>query len=113
MATVTIKSKMYGFQTINIDTFDANRVSSDSTIFKVVEHLFNDWFEHNTQPGAPCGKDIEFCYYGDSDEPAVYSKRGAIIQGIEEIIEFVRDSGRQLITTKDILNMDIEAAFQI
>lgn len=108
---VTILSKQYGSQKINLETFAPHMAPTSCTAFKVVEHMFDQWYEHNTQPGAPMGKDIIGMYEGEGDQPAIYSKKGAIRQGIENLIEEVRESGRQLITTKDVLKMDIEAAF--
>lgn len=114
MSKIKIISKLYGTQEIDLDTFSANNASSNSTIFRVVEHIFNDWYEYNTEPGAPMGKDIIGMYYGEGDQPAIYSKRGAIIGGIENFLELVsEDNGsKSVYTTKDIVKMDIEAAFE-
>lgn len=113
MKTITIQSKNYGTQRININSFNHEMAATSSTIFKVVEHIFNDWFDHNTQPGAPLAKDIEGCYFGYCDQPAIYSKKGAIREGIGNLINEAIESGKSLLTTKDILKMDIEAAFEI
>ena len=111
MSTLTILSKQYGTQKINLETFAPHMAATSSTVFQIVEHMFNEWFAHNTQPGAPKGRDIVGMYEGECDQPPIYSKKGAIRQGIENLIEEVKESGRQLITTKDILKMDIESAF--
>jgi len=112
MPNTTIISKNYGRQTINVETLDASTVSMDSTIWKIVEHMFNEWYDYNTQPGAPMGKDIEGMYYGEGDQPAIYSKRGAIQQGVETLIDFLREDPKPIINTKQILAMDIECAFE-
>lgn len=113
MKTLTIISKNYGSQSINVDTFNPEMASASSTVFKIVEHMFNEWFDHNTQPGAPLAKDIEGCYFGYCDQPAMYSKKGAIRQGIENLIQEAIELGKSILTTKDILKMDIECAFDI
>ena len=108
---ITILSKKYGSQVINTDTFQAHKASSKSTAFQIIEHIFNDWYDHNTQPGAPMGTDIQGMYYGEGDQPAIYTRSGAIRQGIEIMIDEATETNRTLITTKDIIKMDIEAAF--
>lgn len=110
--TTTIISKNYGSQKIDINNFNVLSLPTNCTIFKIIEHMFNDWFEHNTQPGAPLGKDIEGMYFGEGDQPAIYSKKGAIQQGVEVLVELLLESPKSVITTKDIMRMDIECAFQ-
>ncbi len=109
---VTIISGQYGRQTINTESFDPFRASSSSTIFKVVEHLFNEWYDKYTEPGAPMAKDIQGMYNGEGDQPAIYTKRGAIVDGIETLIEEIKETGKTIVTTKDIQAMDIEGAFE-
>ena len=111
---ITVVSKNYGSQSINTDTFSPHLVSTGSTIFKIVEHLFNDWYDHHTQPGAPMRKDIEGMYYGEGDQPAIYGKRGAIIGGIENLIEACQEMDKPIVilNTKQISNLDIECAFE-
>jgi len=111
MKSIKIISKLYGTQIVNIDTYNPLMASVDSPVFKIIEHIFNDWYAHNTQPGAPMAKDIEGMYYGEGDQPAIYSKKGAIRQGIENLIEEVKELNKSIITTKDIQLMDIESAF--
>jgi len=111
MSTVSIISKNYGNQTINLDSFNPMCAAMDSSIFKIIEYIFDKWYDYNTQPGAPMCKDIEGMYYGEGDQPAIYSKKGAVRQGIENMIEEIRESGKKVVTTADILKMDIEAAF--
>jgi hypothetical protein len=60
---------------------------------------------------APMGKDIRGMYYGECDQPAIYSRNGAIRQGIENLIEEAVEGGKKLLTTRDIVKMDIESAF--
>lgn len=112
MAYATIISKKYGKQTINVETFNPMFASKDSTIFKVVEHVFNEWFSHNTQPGAPMAKDIKGMYFGECDQPPIYSISGAIRQGIENLIEEIKAESLSVVTTAHIMKMDIECAFE-
>ena len=108
---LTIVSKNYGKQIIDTENFAAYMAATNSTIFQIIEHIFNEWFSYNTQPGAPMAKDIIGMYYGEADQPAIYSKKGAIRQAIENLLEEVSESGKMILTTKDIVKMDIEAAF--
>lgn len=113
MATLTIKSKNFGIIKINSNTFNPMFASVSSPIFKLVEHMFNDWYEHHTQKGAPCCEDIILCYEGDIDQPAIYSKKGAIRQAIENLVEYMTENNITFLTTKEIYKADLEAAFQI
>ncbi len=114
MNTLIIISKNYGTQTIDLAEYDPYYASSSSTIFKIVEHMFNDWWDKYTEPGAPLWKDRIGCYNGwGEDEPAIFSKKGAIIGGIEIIIELAQEENLSRLTTADILKMDVECAFQI
>jgi hypothetical protein len=113
MAQLTIKSKNFGFININPDTFNPTMASRDSSIYKLVEYVFNKWFTDNTQNGAPLAREIELCYFGSCEQPAMYSISGAIRQGIETIIEHMVESNITYITTKELNSVDIESAFQI
>lgn len=108
---ITILSKNYGNQSIDTDKFSPHLAAADSTIFKVIEHVFNDWYDHNTQPGAPMAKDIQGMYYGEGDQPPIYTRAGAIRQGIENLIEEAQENNKCLLTTGAIIKMDIESAF--
>lgn len=111
---ISIVSKNYGSQKINTENYIPQFAATDSTAFKVVEHIWNNWFDHATQPGAPMGKDIQGMYYGEGDQPAIYTKKGAIRQGIENIIEYCLEKGTAsiVVNTKDIIGMDVECAFE-
>ena len=110
MKSLTIISKNYGTQKIWIDSFDSNKASKLSTIYKVVEHIFNDWYSH-ASAGQP---DVVGCYNGwGEDEPALYSKVGAIRQGIGDLIDYAIENKLSVMTTKQIQNIDLEATFQI
>jgi len=112
MSKVSIVSKNYGSQTINLENYNPRFAATDSTVFKIVEHMFNEWFEHSTQTGAPMGKDIQGMYYGECDQPAIYSIKGAIRQGIENLIEEIKERGFKIVNTAQIMRMDIECAFE-
>ena len=109
---ITVKSKLYGTQVIDTETFIARFASASSTIFKIIEHVFDEWYEWHTQPGAPMNRDIVGMYNGECEQPAIYSRKGAIRQGIENFIEECIETGRTFVTTKDIQKMDIECAFE-
>lgn len=108
-----IITKLYGIQIIDTDTFIAEMASSKSTVFRAVEHIFNEWFAHNTQQGAPLAKDIELCYYGSEEQRAIYSKKGAIRKGIENLIQYIIENKLHCLSTNDFYKADIECAFEI
>jgi hypothetical protein len=109
---VKIISKLYGSQIINTENYCPFNASKDSTLFKIVEHLFREWYKHNTQPGAPMGDYIKEAYYGGWEQEPLYSVSGAIRQGIEVVIEEIKESRKSVVTTKEIQRMDVECAFQ-
>ena len=108
----TIISRNYGSQVIDTETFNPSFASASSTVFKIIEHIFNDWFDHATEPGAPMSRDIQGMYNGEVGQPAIYYKRGAIIGGLEILIEEITERGLKIVNTRDIQKMDIECAFQ-
>lgn len=112
MNTISIISKKYGSQKIDLNNYNPMAASYESPIFKMIEHIFDEWFAYRTQPGAPMAKDIKGMYHGEEGQPAIYHKRGAIVGGIENMIEEIKELGKSLITTKDLIKMDIEAAFE-
>jgi hypothetical protein len=108
---IRIITKNFGTQVIDTEWFDANKVSPKSTIFKAVEYVFNEWYKDACEHD----RDVRGCYKGwADDEPAIYSKRGAIIAAIEYIVyEYAVDHNKHVITSKDLLNMDLEACFEL
>lgn len=109
----TLISKEYGTQVIDTEVVTAFNVALDSVIFKIVEHLFDKWYNDNTEAGAPFAREIRTCYYGDWDTPAEYSRTDAIKDGIELLIDSALESGKNIITTKDVLSYDIIPAFEV
>ena len=110
----TIKTKMFGTFTIDTETFNASLCSPSHPIFKSVEYLFNKWFDEYTVEGAPLANDIIGCYEGWEDQPATYSKKGAIRQGIEAIVEYIEENNLTYLTSRDIwTDVDLEGCFQI
>jgi hypothetical protein len=116
MNKITIVSKNYGSQVIDLDTFNPLAASPASTIYKIAEHMFNEWYDGRTEPGAPMAKDIQGMYYGEADQPAIYTRTGAIQGGVEIIIEEIQEantaSGKSMFYTRDIVKMDVECAFE-
>jgi hypothetical protein len=109
---VTVISKYFGSQVIDTDNFYPAFAPVNSPVFKMIEYLFNRWFDHNTQPGAPGHREIRGMYYGETGQPAIYSKMGAIRHGIEILLEEISERGLEVVTTKDIMTFDIECAFE-
>jgi hypothetical protein len=107
-----IITKNFGTQNIDTDNFDENSVSKNSTIYKIVEHLFNEWYDYNTQDGSPMGRDYKGMYNGECDQPAIYVKSGAIIDGISVLIAEAIELGKSVLTSKEIAKFDIECAFE-
>ena len=108
---ITLVTKNFGNQTINADSFNPLFVSPSTPIFKAVEYIWEKWFEESTENGAPMSKDIKGMYFGESDQPAVYTKRGAICQAIEDMINLCIETKQTIVNTRQLLNMDLEAAF--
>lgn len=104
---LTLISRNYGTQTIDTQTFRPLRARTDSTIYQIVEHIFEQWFEnaHSSQV-AP--------YQHNYEGGAAYNKRGAINQAMDLIIDIAeeRDVEALTITTRELQNWDIEAAFE-
>lgn len=88
---------------------DLSSITTSHPLFKAVEQQFDEWYNHNTQPGAPLAKDIKGCYYGYFDEPACFSKVGAIEQAIEEMINEADETGKPV----SVNTFDFDAVFQI
>ena len=108
---LTLISRNYGTQTIDTETFRPYRAGDESTIFLIVEHIFETWME--TAPQSAIEP-----YQHDYDQPAIYSIAGAITHGIELLIESAemlaasRKVEALTLTTREIQNMDIECAFE-
>jgi hypothetical protein len=108
--TLTIITKNFGTQTIDTEWFAAYKVSPSSTVFKAIEHLFDEWYDDECKHNP----DVAPCYNGwGEDEPAIYHKRGAIVDAIEAMIEIVHETNKKVLTSRDLMNMDLEACFQI
>lgn len=90
-----------GLQVIG-EGFDVYKVSSSAPIFKAVEAVFNQWYKQQSQ-------DTKDMYYSSD---AIYTTRGAIIGGIENVIEYMVELNKNYITTKEFAEIDIEAAFE-
>lgn len=110
---ISILSKKYGNQTINTEDYNPHTAGTNTPAFKIVEDIFNEWFDHSTQPGAPMGRDIIGMYEGEGDQPAIYTKTGAIRQGIENLITEAEETDKPTIILNEgqIQKFDIEAAF--
>lgn len=110
MNSLTIISKNFGTQKIWLDSFDSNKASKSSTIFKVIEHIFNEWYV----VASKFSKDVVNCYNGwGDDEPAVYSKVDAIRAGIDALIEYAVENNKSVLNTRQIQQLDIESAFEL
>lgn len=89
-----------GLQVIG-ESFDVYKVSSSAPIFKAVEAVFNQWYKWQDQ-------DTKDMYYS---EDAIYTTRGAIIGGIEAVIEYMFENNLNYITTREFSKIDIEGTF--
>jgi len=99
-----------GRQTIDTENFVPYMASSSSIIFKAVEHVFFEWFEHH----GSNNKDLIGCYEGwAEDEPATHVKSGAIREGINNLIEYLEEKKLKFITTKDFWKVPITDAFEV
>lgn len=103
-------SKTYGIEFIDTDTYEPIKAKTSSTIFKCVEYLFEKWFE-------TAQSEYRAMYLGEEDCPAIFTRKGAIRNGIELFIENIVETfeGNDFLTldTCHLLKyLDIEAAFQ-
>lgn len=99
MSTLKVLCKN-GLQVMT-ESFDVFKVSSSAPIFLAVEAVFNKWFSWQCQ-------DTKDMYYS---EDAIYTTRGAILGGIENVIEYMVENKKTYITTEEFTKIDIEAAF--
>ena len=106
---IRVVSKNYGVQEIDLETFNPARCKG-STIYQVVQHIFQSWYDYMTEPGAPGEYQAKYC--GDIDQPAIYDVHGAIVQGVETFIEIAQETGIRVWNTRQISALDIEAAFE-
>ena len=104
---ITIKSN-YGSQVIDTDNFSPSVEPCSSVIYRMIEDRFNKWFADIVH----YKKDYIGMYQGEGDQPAIYTKSGAIVGGMETFIELANELGRSVLNEYDIYNMDIEAAFE-
>jgi hypothetical protein len=97
-----IKTKN-GIQYIN-EGFDAYVISNSAPLFLAVEAYFYQWLE-----GTNPANEYDEMYFG---EDAIYTVRGAIIGGIELVIDYMRENNLTSITTKSFRDIEIECAFE-
>jgi hypothetical protein len=103
-------SAKYGVQFIDTEKYDPSAEKSYSTLFRCVEYLFEKWWK--TAPSEYISM-----YLGEEGCPPIYTRKGAIRQGIELFIESVIEEfeGKSfvILDTRDLVRLlDIEAAFQ-
>jgi hypothetical protein len=91
-----------GLQVIN-EGFNSYMCSPSAPIFKAVEGVFDQWMKDSN----PASEYYEM-YFG---EEAIYTKRGAIVGGIEAVIEYMIENNLTYITTKNFNEIDIEGTF--
>lgn len=108
--TIKFVSKNYGSQVIDTESYAPWKASVSSPLFQMIEYLFDEWYESR----ASNDREIVAMYNGDGDEPACYSKKGAVRGGIEVAIEIAQESKKDfmVITSRDLMKMDIECAFE-
>lgn len=108
--TIKFVSKNFGSQTIDTENYNPSIASVHSPIFQMVEYMFDEWYESR----AANDREIIAMYNGDGDQPAIYSKKGAIRQGIETVIEIAEESKKpsMVVNSRDLMKMDIESAFE-
>ncbi len=74
--------------------------SFDHPVFQYVEKRFDDWIE-NSNPAS----ENDEKYFG---EDAIYTKRGAIEQALENLIDEAQETGKPV----DVTKFDLECAFE-
>lgn len=74
--------------------------SFENPVFQHIEKQFDEWLKHSNP-----AMEYEEKYYGDE---AIYTKRGAIAQAIENLIEEANESNKPV----NVKTFDIECAFE-
>jgi hypothetical protein len=84
--------------------FEPYKCSASAPIFKAVEAVFDHWIK-NSNPA----NEYKEMYFG---EDAIYTKRGAIVAGIEAVMEYMWENKISYMTTKDFYKIDFAAIFE-
>jgi hypothetical protein len=106
--TTQIISKVYGKQVIDSENYTSFDLRKGTVIYNIVNHLFNEWYDNYSQRN----REIRGKYFGEMDQPAIYSVEGAIMQGMLNLMDEIAYLNKAVVTTKDIVKMDIECAFE-
>lgn len=90
-------------QYLDFDTDNLTQYGSGTGIFKMCENMFWSWF--NSQNPA---QEVEQQYFG---EEAIYTKKGAILQLIEAMSEYLENEElpKKLYTETELMSADIDA----
>ena len=70
----------------------------DSPLFEAIEAIFDGWIRG----------EYEEMYFG---EEAIYTKKGAIDQAIQQIFDYMRDENLPFVSLDDA-NLDLECSFE-
>lgn len=90
---------------LRFDTENPEHYKTSSEIFQFVENIWFEWFEHESGNNS----ELEEMYYG---EEACYSKKGAILQAIEQIGEVAEETNKTFFKESELYTIvDIECAF--
>ena len=79
-------------------------------IFGLIEKEFDKWFNHNSKNN----KNIFLVYKGSCEQKALSTKKGAILEAIEWIADYMEDEELEFMTWEQIKKqVDFEGAFEI
>jgi hypothetical protein len=99
--TILTKANRY----IKFDSDDANTWRTSSEIFAFMENIWNDWFDEEGEHN----REIEDMYFSDE---AIYTKKGAILQGIEQLVQVAEELNKTFFTQAEMHTcVDISCAF--
>jgi hypothetical protein len=92
-------------QAIRFNTDDSSNYKTSSAVFQLIEKVWWQWFEETKEHNS----EIEDMYFS---EDAIYCKKGAIIQAIEQIAEVAEETNKTYFKEAELYtHVDIECAF--
>lgn len=92
----------------DLDDPNPELYSVSSLLFKAVENYFDEWIESQQS-------ETREMYFGSFEElygQSYCSKKGAIIDGIEVIFQYMKEEEKYNITSKEFYKIDLDGVFQ-
>jgi hypothetical protein len=110
---VNVVTKKFGTFTIDVVEIVPDLLPTSHPLYQMVEQLYNEWYDNRMAQGGLRAKDTRGMYFGEGDQPAIYSRDGAIVEGMNALVEYITERERTTITSKEIWHKaDITAVFE-